>query len=252
MEEKTLQDRLNVYYCWLYEEQMLKEATWQSKKEFIQDLPECDVEYADPKYLEFANGQKEEKRKVKKARGKVVRAWIWTILFGALLITSLVSFIIDSETLLIIAFPLGVFGALIAFCRAVSREGDYKYLRETYVKNVEKMEKARLWVACEEKFAPLYLETMKKAKAELKKFYKENEIDKELLEEIPKNRRNTEDLRKIIREVEAGAYTIDEALWNIKNKEREESEKYRICSSCIHYSKCKKIGTENCAAYFPL
>jgi hypothetical protein len=252
MEEKSLLDRLNVYYCWLYEENTLKKATWQRKNEFIRDLPECDVEYAAPEYLEFANRQKEDKRNVKKAHGKVVRAWVWTALFSALLIFSLVSWIIDMETLLIIALPFGVFGALIAGCSAFSREGDYKYLRKTYAENVENMEKARLWVACEEKYTPLYNEAMEKAKAELEKFYQEEELDEELLEEIPKNRRNTEDLRKIIREVEAGAYTIYEALCNIKNKEREESEKYRICSSCIHYSKCKKIGTENCAAYFPL
>ena len=252
MEEETLYCRLSQYKLWLEEEQMLKEATWQSKKEFIQELPECDVEYADPKYLEFANCQKEEKRNVKKARGKVVKAWIWTILFGALLITSIVSFIIDSETLLIIALPLGVFGALIAFCSAVSREGDYKYLRETYTENVEKMEKARLWVAFEEKFTPLYLETMKKAEEELEKFYQETEIDEDMVEQIPENMRNIEGIGEIIREVVNGADTIGEAVWNIERKEREESERYRICRSCMHYSQCKKIGTENCAAYFPL
>ncbi len=321
-ENKWLHERLYQYAEWLEEEKELQTAAWKTQEQYVLDLPERKVEYADPQYLEFENSKQQEWKQVKKAQGKLISAWVWTVLFGILSVAAIVLMITSGGESVLggVGLPVGVFGVIICFSGGLSKSEDYKYLKKTYVENVANMEKARRWVAYVEKFTSRYRASVKEAKAELKTLHEEMETLRYDWEDIPKDMRNPKTVRKIAKEIESSrVYTVMNAVENIQEREREENERFaqesreratntpkrgeyahswkaemekndryrqeqeekrraafeakkeadrahakkcreevdeyhrarRVCQSCAYQSKCRRIGTPNCASYLP-
>lgn len=252
-----LDESLEKYAEWLEKEEELEIAADKTQEQFVRDLPDCKVEYGDSYYLQFERRQKQEWNAVKWARIKLISAWIWMAIFGVLAIASIVSMITSGgESILAwVGLPVGFFGVLFCWSSLSSKKDNYYGLKNEYLKNEENLQKAQRWQSYVAKFTSQYLESVKQAEEDLEKLREEMETLRVDWQQIPKNKRYPEYVRKIAKQIEYGeADTISEAIYNIKEEKRIEDEKdrpFRVCRSCWHYSKCQQVGTPNCAAYMP-
>ena len=255
-----LEESLERYAELLEKEEELEEAAERTQESYVRNLPDCKVEYGDAYYLQFERRQKQEWNAVKWARVKLISAWIWMAIFGILTIASIVGMITNNDDNIGAMMAgggllVGIVGLIISWVSLSSKRDNYYDLKNEYVKNAENLQKAQRWQSYVAKFTSQYLESVKQAEEDLEKLREEMDTLRVDWQQIPKNKRYPEYVRKIAKQIEYGeADTISEAIYNIKEEKRIEDEKdrpFRVCRSCWHYSKCQQVGTPNCAAYMP-